>query len=89
MPPAPAAKTKHRHPDGAPSAAVAPPADFKSAFSTLEKLVFKLDEFSFVYGVSRSSAYRAMAAGKLRTIKVGRRRLIKREDAEAYLASGE
>ena len=53
-----------------------------------EKLIFKLDELNFVFGISRSSAYRAMAAGKLRSIKVGGRRMFKREDIDAFLAGG-
>jgi excisionase family DNA binding protein len=70
------------------SAATTPPTGSKTSVSALQKAVFKLDEFAFVYGVSRSSAYRAMATGKLRSIKVGGRRLIRREDAEAFLAGG-
>lgn len=69
-------------------AAITPPPGPKTSIPALQKAVFKLNEFSFVYGVSRSTAYRAMAAGKLRSIKAGGRRLIRREDAEAFLAGG-
>jgi excisionase family DNA binding protein len=64
------------------------PPDVRATVPTLEKLIFKLDELNFVFGISRSSAYRAMAAGKLRSIKAGGRRMFKREDIDAFLVGG-
>jgi excisionase family DNA binding protein len=44
-------------------------------------------EFCRCYGISRSSAYRQMDAGRLPFRKCGARRLIARRDADCWLAS--
>jgi excisionase family DNA binding protein len=53
-----------------------------------ERRAFRVQEFCKLYGLSRSSAYKLMAAGKLRTVLVGGRRLIPKEAAEALLNGG-
>jgi excisionase family DNA binding protein len=46
-----------------------------------------IDEFWSRYGVGRTTAYREIAARRLRAVKVGRRTLITHDAAEAWLAS--
>jgi excisionase family DNA binding protein len=46
-----------------------------------------IDEFCSRYGVGRTTAYQEIAARRLRAVKVGRRTLITRDAAEAWLAS--
>lgn len=41
-----------------------------------ERLAFRIDEVAELAGISRATIYRLIATGKLRTIKIGRRRLI-------------
>ncbi len=50
------------------------------------KLAFRVDEAVFSGGISRSGIYRAIKDGRLRTVKVGGRRLIPRAALEAFLA---
>jgi excisionase family DNA binding protein len=51
------------------------------------KRALRLKEFCTAYGLSRSTAYKLMAAGKLKTVLVGGRRLVPVEAAEALLAA--
>jgi excisionase family DNA binding protein len=46
---------------------------------------FDIRSFCEVYGVGRTKAYQEIGAGKLRACKIGRKTLIRREDAEAWL----
>jgi excisionase family DNA binding protein len=50
---------------------------------------FRIKDFCALYSVSRSSAYKLMAEGKLRTVRVGGRRLIPKDSAEALLNASE
>jgi excisionase family DNA binding protein len=52
------------------------------------KLALRVNEASIVAGISRSTIYKLMTSGKLRTTKVGGRRLILREDLQALLQAG-
>jgi len=52
------------------------------------KLALRVNEASIAAGISRSTIYKLMTAGKLRTTKVGGRRLILRADLEALLQAG-
>jgi excisionase family DNA binding protein len=45
----------------------------------------RINAFCAAYGLSRSTAYRLMADGKLQTVKVGNRRLVPVDAAEALL----
>jgi excisionase family DNA binding protein len=47
---------------------------------------FRIQDFCKTYGLSRSTTYKLMAAGKLRTVLVGGRRLIPVDAAEALIA---
>ncbi len=53
--------------------------------STQEKLAFRVNEAVAVSGLSRSTLYELLKAGRLRAVKVGGRRLILREDLQALL----
>lgn len=58
--------------------------------STIEKLqrrFLSVRDFAAAYGISRSLAYKLMAEGRLSFVKVGSRRLIPLECAEAWAAS--
>jgi predicted DNA-binding transcriptional regulator AlpA len=46
---------------------------------------YRVAEFCRAYGLSRSSTYNLMAAGKLKTVKIAGRRLIPTDAAEALL----
>lgn len=53
-----------------------------------DKLALRVNEASAAAGISRSTIYKLMTTGKLRTTKVGGRRLILREDLQALLQAG-
>lgn len=60
---------------------------FGNASNTLaERRAFRIKDFCALYSISRSSAYKLMAEGKLATVRVGGRRLIPKESAEALLS---
>jgi excisionase family DNA binding protein len=60
--------------DTAPAAAT--PAPYRRALT--------VEEFAKVWGLGRNTVYAEIAAGRLRTITVGRRRLITSEQVEAW-----
>jgi excisionase family DNA binding protein len=49
--------------------------------------LLSIKEATFELGISRTSAYEMIAAGKLKTVKIGRRRLIAREAIDEFIAS--
>ena len=49
--------------------------------------VLTIEQFSAEYGPGFTRVYEMMGSGELAAIKVGKRTLIRREDAEAWLAS--
>jgi excisionase family DNA binding protein len=51
-----------------------------------EKRALRINEASALYGISRSTIYKIMAAGTLRTVKIGGRRLIPRDALEALIS---
>lgn len=53
-----------------------------------EKRAFHVKEAACVYGWSRSTLYKMMKAGTLRTVKIGGRRLIPRDALEALISEG-
>jgi excisionase family DNA binding protein len=57
----------------------------KNTDRTTDRRAFRVKEFCALYSVSRSTAYKLMAEGKLRSIRVGGSRLISKEAAEALL----
>jgi excisionase family DNA binding protein len=52
-----------------------------------ERLAYSVDEAAQILGLSRDLLYDQMRRGKLRYLKVGRRRLITRQHLEAFLAA--
>jgi excisionase family DNA binding protein len=53
-----------------------------------EKRALRINEASTLYGISRSTIYKMRAAGTLRTVKIGGRRLIPRDALEALISEG-
>jgi excisionase family DNA binding protein len=51
-----------------------------------DKRAFRVNEYCAVYGLSRATVYKLIREGTLRTVKVGGRRLVPRDVAEALLA---
>ncbi len=52
-----------------------------------EDLVYSLNEAAQLLRIGRTSLYELLAAKELRSIKIGSRRLIAREDIEAFVES--
>lgn len=50
-----------------------------------DRMAFGLDDAADAIGVSRRSLYGYMTNGRLKTVKIGGRRLILRKDLEAFL----
>jgi predicted DNA-binding transcriptional regulator AlpA len=50
-----------------------------------ERRAYRIPDFCWRYGVSRSMAYKLAKEGRLRLVKIGGRSLILHEDAEALL----
>jgi excisionase family DNA binding protein len=61
---------------------------FFPAIRPEDKLALRVNEAAVAAGISRSTIYKLMTDGKLRTTKVGGRRLILREDLQALLQAG-
>jgi excisionase family DNA binding protein len=53
-----------------------------------ERRALRVKDFCSQYGVSRSFTYKLIALGKLRTVRIGKRRLIPVDAAEALLQEG-
>jgi excisionase family DNA binding protein len=51
-----------------------------------EKRAFRINEFCAAYGLGRTKTYDLIKRGKLRTVLVGGRRLIHKDDAEALFS---
>ena len=49
---------------------------------TLPRTAYSLDEVAQSLGLSRSTLYSEMAAGRLQTVKLGRRRLVPARELE-------
>jgi excisionase family DNA binding protein len=45
-----------------------------------------VDQFTERYGIGRSKTYEQIAAGRLRALKVGKRTIIREDDAEDWLS---
>ena len=52
----------------------------------MEKELYTIPEFVARYSISKTALYREVNAKRLRLVKRGRRSLICRQDAEAWLA---
>ncbi len=52
----------------------------------MDRLAYPLAEAAAQLGIGRSKLYSEIAAGRLRTVAIGRRRLVPRSELERYLA---
>jgi excisionase family DNA binding protein len=68
--------------DAGPHASVAS----RSADAPAERLAYSVAEAALITGLSRDLLYDQMRTGKLTFLKVGRRRIITRQNLEAFLA---
>jgi excisionase family DNA binding protein len=59
----------------------------KPAKSMLERLVLNVAEVMDITGLSRQYVYNEIKSGRLRSLKVGRRRLVRVADLETWLDS--
>ncbi len=53
-----------------------------------ERIALRVRDASIVSGLSRSTLYELLKAGKIRAVKIGGRRLILRDSLEALLLRG-
>lgn len=53
-----------------------------------QKLVYTVDETLQELGVARATLYRFINSGQLRTVRIGKRRLIAAKALEEFLDSG-
>lgn len=68
-----------------PPATVSSPTEMTC--SPPEKLSFTIKEVVVALGIGRSTIYAAIAQGRLKAVKVGRRTLILRDDLHAWMAT--
>ena len=54
-----------------------------------QKKAYGMPEAAKVSGICRTKLYAAMNAGKLKTVKIGKRRLVRPEALDAFLAAHE
>ena len=57
------------------------------ALEKYRKRALSVDEFCYQHNVGKTLTYREMANGRLRSIKIGRKRLIPSDAAEAWFSS--
>ncbi|HRD74370.1 MAG TPA: helix-turn-helix domain-containing protein [Hyphomicrobiaceae bacterium] len=50
-----------------------------------DREAYSIAEAAKLWGIGRTSLYRAMSEGRLRTLKIGARRLVRRGDLEAFM----
>jgi excisionase family DNA binding protein len=59
----------------------------RSAVPLAGRMAFSVTEAAFITGLSRDLLYDQMRAGNLAYLKIGRRRIITRQNLEAFLAA--
>lgn len=67
----------HPNPTGRKTGVESPP----------EKRVLSVDEFGAMYGYGRTTTYELLNKGRIQAVKDGRKTLILRDSAEAFIAS--
>lgn len=55
---------------------------------SVERRAYHVEEAAIIYGWSRSTLYKMMKEGTLRSVRVGGRRLIPRDALEALIGGG-
>ncbi len=58
-----------------------------SEVSLGDKLVFSVDEAAELLSIGRTTAFQLIADGRLGSLKVGHRRLVPRQDLEAFIVA--
>lgn len=53
----------------------------------LNKAAYRVEEFAELHGIGRSTAYREIAEGRLRIVKLGRRTLVPVDAIRDWLAA--
>lgn len=75
-------------PHSSPLAEPLPPTpQFKPGTKCPVPIAYGIDDAVAVSGIGRTTLYALIGSGRLRSVKVGTRRLIRREDLLALLAS--
>jgi excisionase family DNA binding protein len=64
------------------------PAETQSHTPRIEARALRIKDAAQAYGISRSLIYKMMADGRLRTVKIGKRRLIPVAAIEALFEGG-
>ena len=62
--------------------------DNQTAIPANERIALRIRDAATISGLSRSTLYELLKAGKLRAVKIGGRRLILRDSLEALLRGG-
>lgn len=57
----------------------------ESANPPVERAAYSIEEWAERYGLSRSTVYNLIASGKLKTSKIGRRRIITVQQDQEFL----
>jgi excisionase family DNA binding protein len=57
------------------------------SFAKCVKRAFSIREFCQLYELGRTKAYQEINAGRLKSVKVGSKTIIRADDAEEWLAS--
>ncbi len=60
-----------------------------SQLNNAGKLAYSINEFCEAVSIGRNKTYLEIKEGRLKTVKIGRRTVIRRDDAEAWLNSME
>lgn len=66
-----------------------PPLLNEAQSGTIDRIAYRIDDAANAIGLSRSTIYELINAGKLRSVKAAGRRLILAEDLKAFLLAGE
>ena len=53
-----------------------------------DRRAYRIKDFCAAYGLSRTTVYKLIAAGTLKTVRIGGRRLVPADAAEQLLAQG-
>ena len=57
-----------------------------TTMSTGDKLAYNVDEAAELLSIGRTMVFQLIAEGRLGSLKIGNRRLIPRQDLEAFIA---
>ncbi len=63
------------------------PAQLQETRPPVERIAYQIEDACIAAGVGRSTLYAAMAARELKSLKVGKRRLIEAHELRRWLAT--